>query len=94
MVGSISELGNWQDYKQQLKWTEGDIWVSETLNSNQQHFCYKYVIVENGQPFIWEQGYDRIADLGIQSQISKGNQEFIEKQNKIVSKNLRTNVKP
>jgi hypothetical protein len=67
--------------------------VSETLNSNIPHFCYKYVIVENEQPIIWEQGYDRIADLAGAPEISKGNKEFIEKQNQILAKNLRTNVK-
>ena len=79
ILGSIPELGNWQEYRQQLKWTQGDVWVSETLNSTVPHFCYKYVILENDEPIIWEQGYDRIADLGVNTEISKSNKEFIEK---------------
>jgi hypothetical protein len=66
-VGNIDELGKWTDFEKcKLKWTEGHFWVSENLVIlNKPYFLYKYVIMEKGEPKIWEQGPNRLADLNV-----------------------------
>ena len=48
-----------------MKWTEGHVWVYENLKIDGKNpvFQYKYAVLNNGKPEIWEQGYNRIADL-------------------------------
>lgn len=55
-MGNIDELGKWTDFEKcKLKWTEGHFWVTENLVIiNKPYFLYKYVIMEMGEPKIWE----------------------------------------
>jgi hypothetical protein len=32
---------------------------------NKPYFLYKYVIMEKGEPKVWEQGPNRLADLDV-----------------------------
>ena len=72
VLGSIEELGNWQDFTCKMTWTDGHIWVTNDLFVSASHFLYKYVVKsgesenpdEKGE-LTWESGYDRIADLAI-----------------------------
>lgn len=62
MFGSLPELGEWQTHKYMLKWTEGDVWVSEQpLITSERHFFYKYRIIHGGALKHWECGIDRIC---------------------------------
>ena len=63
IIGNIPELGNWKEYKANMKWTEGHVWVLEDLSINVQYFQYKYVVLSNGKPCRWEQGINRIGDM-------------------------------
>ena len=46
MVGDIPELGDIEDHRHPLKWTEGHVWVSEKpLVTTQSIFHYKYVLL-------------------------------------------------
>ncbi len=66
-MGNIDELGKWTDFEKcKLKWTEGHFWVADNLVIlNKPYFLYKYVIMELGEPKIWEQGPNRLADLDV-----------------------------
>jgi hypothetical protein len=63
VVGNTPELGNWKQFKGNMKWTEGHVWVLENIPINVPYFQYKYVLMSNGQPDRWEQSYNRIADM-------------------------------
>lgn len=80
-MGSIPELGNWEDFKCGMTKTKNDYWITEDLRINSaSYFQYKYVMVNNiiispqDSEVVWEQGLIRIADLGIlpQTNMSKG----------------------
>ena len=74
VIGDIDELGKWSDFKCHMKWTEGHIWVCDTLViQDKPQFSYKYVLMKDGQPQQWERGQNRIADLRL---VSDSNQEF------------------
>ena len=46
VVGDIPELGDIEDHRHPLKWTEGHVWVSEKpLVTTQTIFHYKYVLL-------------------------------------------------
>lgn len=73
VTGSIQELGLWKEYKCHLVWTEGHIWVSEApIITKSNKFFYKYVLLDEGKMVKWEMGIDRIADLSILPEKSKG----------------------
>lgn len=64
VVGEIEELGSWKNFDAKMKWTEGHIWVLENLFvKSKQFFMYKYVLMKNDKPLMWERGENRIADL-------------------------------
>ena len=63
VMGSIQQLGNWNDFVCPMQWTDGHIWVTDQLVIDQPVFRYKYVLKEPNDSMIWETGYDRIADL-------------------------------
>ena len=66
VIGEIEELGSWKNFVGKMKWTEGHIWVLEDLMiKSKSFFSYKYVLMKNEQPEIWEKGQNRIADLRI-----------------------------
>ena len=67
VMGGIEELGNWQEYKCPMSWTEGHYWVANVDVKSGSYFQYKYVIVNEGghEEPIWEGGIDRVADLAI-----------------------------
>ena len=83
VMGNISELGNWNDFVCKMTWTEGHIWVTNGLVIKSPFFQYKYVVKDSNMTdeTIWEQGYDRIADLSILPDISaykSNNQKTVE----------------
>ena len=71
VVGSIPELGNWEEFTCKMTWTEGHVWVSQDLFvQNTSTFQYKFVVnnpqdTEVSKNQIWESGFDRIANLTI-----------------------------
>jgi len=72
VVGSIEELGAWKDYKCPMTWSEGHIWVSETMSiTSCSHFMYKYVVMHQERAVKWERGPNRIADLMILPELSR-----------------------
>ena len=77
VLGSTQELGAWKEYKCNLVWTEGHIWVSkEPVVTKSSRFFYKYVLLNEGKMVKWEMGIDRIADLTI---LPTGNTQVIIK---------------
>lgn len=66
-MGSIEELGNWQDFECGMTMIGDDYWITDSLRiKTASHFQYKYVVKRKGhQEAIWEQGMARIADLAI-----------------------------
>ena len=76
VMGSIEELGNWEEFKCSMTWTKGHIWITKDLRiKSASYFQYKYAVVgPKGLDTIWEQGLIRIADLAILTPIkeSKG----------------------
>lgn len=69
VIGSIPELGNWQDESIcKLQWTEGHIWKTvEPIKTRKSFFMYKYVLMDEGVRVKLEDGIDRIADLELLS---------------------------
>lgn len=66
VLGSVEELGKWKEYKINLSWTEGNVWVTKSpIILDKPYFSYKYILMENGEMTKWEFGIDRIADLRI-----------------------------
>lgn len=66
VVGDIEELGQWKQFTCQMKWTEGHVWVLENLLvKSKPFFNYKYVLLKDDKPHIWERGENRIADLRV-----------------------------
>ena len=65
IIGDIDELGCWKDFqKARMTWTEGHVWVLERHPINSSTiFNYKYVVLNNDNPEIWEKGQNRVADL-------------------------------
>jgi len=64
IIGDIEELGNWKNFKCQMTWTEGHVWVLRDLPIKEKSiFNYKYVLMKDGKPQTWEKGENRIADL-------------------------------
>lgn len=51
-----------------MKWTEGHFWVTDNLFiQGKSYFLYKYVIIEDSEVKLWENGANRIADLKVLS---------------------------
>ena len=48
-----------------MKWTEGHVWEISDLFLKKPQFLYKYVVLQNDQPSIWERGENRVADLRV-----------------------------
>lgn len=67
VLGNYDDLGDWKIPKYFLKWTEGDVWVSnKPLVVKRNFFNYKYAAIkEKTEIVMWERGVDRIADLDI-----------------------------
>lgn len=64
IIGDIEELGNWKNFKCEMTWTDGHVWVLRDLPIRSKSiFNYKYVLMKDGKPEVWEQGQNRIADL-------------------------------
>jgi len=48
VVGSIPELGSWEDLKAPMTWTDGHIWVlNRPINTTTPYFSYKYVLISD-----------------------------------------------
>ena len=78
IVGSIPELGNWQEFRCFMKWTEGHVWTLQTpITSFVPYFQYKYVIMEGDQDLKWENGINRIADLDMLAESTLQTKEFL-----------------
>ena len=46
VVGSIPELGGWEDLKAHMTWTDGHVWVlNRPVITARPYFSYKYVLV-------------------------------------------------
>ena len=57
VMGSIVELGNWNDFVCKMTWTEGHIWVTDNLVvKSAPYFSYKYVVKgdDMNDEAIWE----------------------------------------
>lgn len=65
VVGGLDELGQWKQFKANMRWTEGHVWVLENVQISKPYFQYKYVVMKDGRPDRWEQGINRIADLAL-----------------------------
>lgn len=68
VCGSLPELGSWEKFICQLKWTEGNVWVTNSpITTTQYYFTYKYVVLKADglTSSRWEAGIDRIADLEV-----------------------------
>lgn len=80
VMGSIKELGEWNEFVCPLTWTEGHIWVTNDLIvKSSPIFQYKYVIKQEQAETIWESGMNRIADLTILADQNKNNNGVIKK---------------
>ena len=65
-----------------MKWTEGHVWVLDSLRvSSRDFFQYKYVLMRDNKPLIWEQGFNRIADLRALPSLSTPTRNFFAKDN-------------
>ena len=85
VVGSIPQLGNWQDVLCHMRWTEGHVWVlDEAIQTQQPHFTYKYVLMEDDEILKWESGIDRIADLELLPDLTKKTSDFVKKQQQML----------
>jgi len=64
-----------------MRWTEGHVWVlDEAIQTQQPHFTYKYVLMEDDEILKWESGIDRIADLELLPDLTKKTSDFVKKQ--------------
>ena len=91
VIGSIPELGIWQQYKCPMRWTEGDIWVlDEPITTTKPHFLYKYVIMQDDYPIKQEDGLARIADLEALPELKSTTQEFVMKQQQKVQEKFQS----
>jgi len=66
VLGCTENLGSWKTPMYFLKWTQGDVWVSEqpVLMRDRFYFQYKYAAIQDKREIVgWERGVDRIADL-------------------------------
>ena len=91
VIGSIPELGMWQQYKCPMRWTEGDIWVlDEPIQTMKPHFTYKYVIMQDDYPIKMEDGLARIADCEALPELKSSTQEFVQKQQQRVQEKFET----
>ena len=65
ITGSIKQLGKWETFNTTMTWTQSHIWkiVDMPVHSSDAIFQYKYVVINDGQPERWEEGFNRIADL-------------------------------
>jgi hypothetical protein len=66
VVGSIPELGSWKNFKLNMQWTEGHVWVlKEPILTSQPFFQYKYMLTDTEKvgEGKWERGIDRIIDM-------------------------------
>jgi len=74
ILGSIPEMGNWKQVRCQMRWTEGDVWVTEKpVVTHKYYLTYKYAIVSNRETIIsWERGINRIADFAILPPLTAG----------------------
>ena len=83
VIGSINELGNWDQKKAlKMKWKERNIWSGTLFFKNDQikDFEYKFIYLSKGIIKIWEDGNNRKFSL---SQI-KGLIESIPKTGTII----------
>lgn len=72
IVGSIKELGEWNEFKFHCEWTEDHHWVTkQPIITQSPFFRYKYVLLEDGNLKGWERGIDRIAQLTILPELPK-----------------------
>jgi len=71
-MGSIKELGNWEEFVCPMTWTEGHIWVTDDLVTQTSIFQYKYVVKQEHDQTIWETGMNRLADLTVLTNQAKG----------------------
>jgi len=66
VMGCTENLGAWKTPVYFLKWTAGDIWVSEkpVVMRDRHYFQYKYAAIDKSKQIVgWERGVDRISDL-------------------------------
>ena len=56
-------MGGWKEYKAEMTWHEGDNWVLEGVKVPLNILEYKYVVMNNGHPERWEDGFNRFVDL-------------------------------
>ena len=63
LVGSLPELGNWQDFKALMTWTKGDKWQYTLEIEKGTAFEYKYAVLRDHRVLYWEHGENRIIDL-------------------------------
>lgn len=76
--GNIEELGFWKKFDIKMKWTKGDIWVSDEIVTKKRFFQYKYLKMgKDGQLISWERGCDRILDCDILPEIVDGHNHGI-----------------
>lgn len=87
VIGSIPELGNWQQYICPMMWTEGHIWVlQQPIVTTKPHFLYKYALMEDDNVVKVESGIARIADLELLPNLQDKSQEFLKEQQKKIKK--------
>jgi hypothetical protein len=57
VVGDNQELGQWKSFNATMKWTEGHIWMLDNIMiQTKPFFSYKYVLMKDNKPHIWEGG--------------------------------------
>ena len=62
IIGSIKELGNWNQNKAlKMKYNEEEnVWQKELILSKKEDFEYKFIFISNGRVRKWEDGNNRI----------------------------------
>jgi len=97
VIGSIPELGNWQQYICPMMWTEGHIWVlQQPIVTTKPHFLYKYALMEDDNLVKIESGVSRIADLELLPNLQEKSNEFLDEQKRKIlstSKDAKNKLK-
>ena len=56
VMGSIEELGSWEQFKCCMTWTEGHYWITKDLRiKSASYFQYKYALInDKDSEVVWE----------------------------------------
>ena len=80
IIGSIEELGRWKNWSApacKMEWTEGHVWKTQDIViKNTSRFQYKYILKDQDDNLIWDNGINRIADLKLKTEEIQANHKL------------------